>query len=53
MNQDASQWRMLDQTMDEARTGFADLPLEAVEALANEAVTATRKTYKAAASQAT
>jgi hypothetical protein len=37
MNEDASQWRVLDQTITEARTGFADLPPEAVEALADEA----------------
>ena len=32
--EDAVKWRVLDQTMTEARAGFADLPGEAVEALA-------------------
>ncbi len=52
MNEDAPQWRVLDQTMAEARSGFAGLPPEAVEALADEAVTAARKTRKAAAGKA-
>jgi hypothetical protein len=51
MNKDAFQWRVLDQTMTEGRTGFADLPPEAVGALADEAVTAARKTLKAAANR--
>ena len=41
--EDAVKWRVLDQTMAEARAGFADLPPEAVEALADEAVTAVRQ----------
>ena len=45
--EDAVKWRVLDQTMAEARTGFADLPTEAVEALADEAVTAVRRARKA------
>jgi hypothetical protein len=35
-------WRVLDQTMAEARAKFADMPPEALEALIDEAVTATR-----------
>ncbi len=41
--EDAVKWRVLDQTMAEARAGFADLPTDAVEALAEEAVTAVRQ----------
>ena len=41
--EDAVKWRVLDQTMAEARAGFADLPPKAVEALADEAVAAVRK----------
>ena len=41
--EDAVKWRVLDQTMAEARAGFADLPPDAVEALVDEAVTAVRK----------
>lgn len=44
--EDAVRWRVLDQTMAEARAGFADLPPDAVEALADEAVTAVRKARK-------
>lgn len=40
--EDAVRWRVLDQTMAQARAGFADLPSDAVEALADEAVTAVR-----------
>ena len=45
--EDAVKWRVLDQTMTEARAGFADLPGEAVEALAEEAVAAVRRARKA------
>lgn len=41
--EDAVRWRILDQSMAEARAGFADLPSDAVEALADEAVTAVRQ----------
>jgi hypothetical protein len=41
--EDAVKWRVLDQTMAEARAGFADLPPDAVEGLADEAVTAMRQ----------
>ncbi len=44
--EDAVKWRVLDQTMAEARAGFADLVPEAVEALADEAVTAVRQARK-------
>ncbi len=36
-------WRVLDQTMTEARAKFADMPLEALEALIDEAVAVTRQ----------
>ena len=45
--EDAVKWRVLDQTMAEARSGFADVPSEAVEALADEAVAAVRQARKA------
>ncbi len=41
--EDAVRWRMLDQSLAEARAGFADLPPEAVEALADEAVASVRQ----------
>jgi len=50
--EDAVKWRVLDQTMAEARAGFADLPPEAIEALADEAVTAVHQARKAPASKA-
>jgi Ribbon-helix-helix domain len=40
--EDAVKWRVLDQTMAEARGKFADLAPEALDALLDEAVTATR-----------
>jgi hypothetical protein len=40
--EEAVKWRVLDQTMAEARSKFADLPLEEAEALIEEAVAATR-----------
>ena len=45
--EDAVKWRVLDQTIAEARAGFADLPPDAVEALADETVTAVRKAHTA------
>ena len=45
--EDAVKWRVLDQSMAEARSGFADMPADAVEALADEAVTALRQPRKA------
>ena len=50
--EDAVKWRVLDQTMAEARAGFADLPVDAVEALVDEAVTAIRQARKAPATKA-
>jgi hypothetical protein len=43
--EEAVKWRVLDQTMAEARGRFADMPPEALEALIDEAVTATRKAH--------
>ena len=42
--EDAVKWRVLDQTMAEARDKFADMPPEALDALIDEAVTVTRQT---------
>ena len=50
--EDAVKWRVLDQTMAEARTGFADMPADAVEALADEAVAAVRQANNAPVSKA-
>lgn len=41
--EDAVKWRVLDQTMAEARGKFADVPPEELESLINEAVAATRE----------
>ncbi len=41
--EEAVKWRVLDQTMSETRSRFADMPAEALEALIDEAVTAVRK----------
>ena len=41
--EDAVKWRVLDQTMAEAREKFADLAPDALESLLDEAVTATRQ----------
>jgi hypothetical protein len=41
--EDAVKWRVLDQTMAEARGKFADLPPEALEELIGEAVSAARR----------
>ncbi len=38
----AIKWRLLDQTMAEARAGFSDMPSEALESLIDKAVTAAR-----------
>lgn len=50
--EDAVKWRVLDQTMAEARAGFADLPPDAVQALADEAVAAVRRARKAPTAKA-
>ena len=41
--EDAVKWRVLEQTLAEARGGFADLAPEALDALLDEAVAATRQ----------
>jgi hypothetical protein len=40
--EDAVRWRVLDQTIAQAREGFADMPPEELTALVDEAVTVTR-----------
>lgn len=45
--EDAVKWRVLDQTMAEARAHFADLPSDSVEKLVDEAVAAVRHAGKA------
>lgn len=50
--EDAVKWRVLDQTMAEARSQFAGLPPDEVEAMVDEAVTAVRQTRKPRASKA-
>lgn len=45
--EEAVRWRVLDQTMAEAREKFADLPPAELEALLEEAVAATREGDKA------
>lgn len=47
--EEAVKWRVLDQTVAEARGGFADLSPEALEALVDEAVTVTRSVRETAA----
>ena len=42
--EDAVKWRVLDQTMAEARGNFDDFSPEALDTLLDEAVTATRQT---------
>ena len=46
---EAGTWSALDQTVAEVRAGFADLAPEAVEVLAQEAVTSTRQARKTSA----
>lgn len=41
--EEAVKWRVLDQTIADAREKFADMPPEALEALIEEAVSATRQ----------
>jgi Ribbon-helix-helix domain len=43
--EEAVKWRVLEQTMAEARSKFADLPPEEAEALIDEAVAETRKAH--------
>jgi hypothetical protein len=40
--EEAVKWRVFDQTLAEARSKFADMPPEELEALIDEAVAATR-----------
>jgi hypothetical protein len=47
--EEAVKWRVLDQTMAEARGKFADLPPEELESLIGEAVAAARQTPTPAA----
>jgi hypothetical protein len=42
--EDAVKWRVLEQTMAEARGKFSDLASDALDGLIDEAVTATRQT---------
>lgn len=44
--EDAVRWRVLDQTMAEARGKFADMPAVDLEALLGDAVAAARQTPK-------
>jgi hypothetical protein len=41
--EEAVKWRVLDQTIAEVRSKFADMPTDALESLIDEAVTAVRK----------
>jgi len=43
--EEAVKWRVLDQTMAEARAKFVDVPAETLESIINEAVAATRRTH--------
>ncbi len=47
--EDAVKWRVLDQTLAEAREKFADLTPDALESLMDEALTATRQARDAEA----
>jgi hypothetical protein len=42
--EDAVRWRVLDQTITEVRSKFADLPPEELESLIEEAISSARKT---------
>lgn len=44
--EEAVKWRVLDQTAADVRSRFADLPTDALAALADEAVTAVRQAHK-------
>lgn len=50
--EDAVRWRVLDQTVAEARSGFASLSPDEVEARVDEAVTAVRQAHKSRVSKA-
>jgi hypothetical protein len=47
--EEAVKWRVLDQTVAEVRSKFADMPTEELESLIDEAVTAVRKAKSAEA----
>lgn len=47
--EEAVKWRVLDQTMAEARSKFADMPSEELESVIDEAVGASRKANAARA----
>ena len=44
--EDAVRWRVLDQTIAEARNKFADIPAGELEALLDEAVAETRQAFQ-------
>jgi len=44
--EDAVRWRVLDQTVAEARSKFADMPPDELETLLDEAVTETRQAFE-------
>jgi hypothetical protein len=46
--EEAVRWRVFDQTIAEARSRFADLPPDELQALIDEAVTTTRKSARSA-----
>jgi hypothetical protein len=48
--EDAVKWRVLDQTMSETRSKFSDLPSDELDALLQEAVTASQKATSGGAS---
>ncbi len=50
--EDAVKWRVLDQTVADARGKFADLPPDEVEAMVDEAVTSVRQARRPRASKA-
>jgi hypothetical protein len=45
--EEAVKWRVLDQTITEAPTKFADMPSETLESIINEAVATTRRAHAA------
>lgn len=44
--EDAARWRILDQTLAEARSRFSDMPPDKLEALLDEAVAETRRAFE-------
>jgi hypothetical protein len=45
--EEAVKWRVLDQTITEARSQFADMPPETLESIISEAVATTRRAHAA------